>query len=59
MKPSLSRKIKQRTNKRVRELPEYVEDYIFENKNDEIYIKLTAKVIENFFKEYDSINSIR
>lgn len=33
MKPSLSRKIKQRTNKRVRELPEYVEDYIFENKD--------------------------
>lgn len=32
--------------------------YIFENKDDEIYIKLTAKVIENFFKEYDLINNL-
>lgn len=33
MKASLSRKIKQRTNRRLRKLPEYVEDFIFENKD--------------------------
>lgn len=31
---------------------------IFENQDDEIYIKLTAKVIDNFFYEYNSIDNL-
>lgn len=32
--------------------------YLFENEDNELFIKLTAKVIDNFFKEYNSIDNL-
>lgn len=69
MKASLSRKIKQRTTKRLRKLPEYVEDFIFENKDSKepqtllVYTKditlfFDYLVYEGFIDETDNYEDV-